>query len=154
MLTQGDSLMKLHPSKLICIQCLSMLFQRVGNYAESKRLLTHALNLSRKQGDDRQLAQIFGGLAAVRLQMGLSEEVIQYAKEASENFGWLGGTAEKAMSFAQSFLIRNNQKMPHPARSISSQRMANNPCSAISNTPLALYINPRARSRRRFTILR
>jgi len=108
MLTQGDSLMKLHPSKLICIQCLSMLFQRVGNYAESKRLLTHALNLSRKQGDDRQLAQIFGGLAAVHLQMGLSEEVIQYAKEASENFGWLGGTAEKAMSFAQSFLIRKN----------------------------------------------
>jgi hypothetical protein len=41
-----------HPSKLECLFQLSQLFQRVGNYAECKRLLTHALKLSREQGDD------------------------------------------------------------------------------------------------------
>ena len=39
-----------HPSKLECLFHLSRLFHVVGNHAESRRLLAHAVRISRKQG--------------------------------------------------------------------------------------------------------
>ena len=85
-----------HPSKLECLFHLSRLFQRVGNYVESKRLLTHALTLSQEQGDDGQLAQALRLLSGVHLRMGLFEEGIEQAKEASEIYERLGDTANQA----------------------------------------------------------
>jgi len=53
-----------HSSKLECLLQLSHLFQAVGNHAERKRLLTRALGLSRKRGDNRWLRKEMDDLVA------------------------------------------------------------------------------------------
>ena len=85
-----------HPCKLECLYHLSRLFQRVGNYTESKRLHIHTLKLSREQGDDRRLARTLRQLSGVNFWMGLFKEGAQQAKEASEINERLGGTVEQA----------------------------------------------------------
>jgi len=85
-----------HSSKLECLFQLSQLFQKIGNYAESKRLLTHTLKISREQGDDHELARTLGQLSNVHLWMRLSKEGIPQAKEASEIYERLGDTVEQA----------------------------------------------------------
>jgi len=85
-----------HSSKFECLFQLSKLFQAVGNYTERKRLLTHALELSREQGDDRRLAQTLAQLSGVHLSMRLFEEGIGQAKEASEIYERLGDAVEQA----------------------------------------------------------
>jgi tetratricopeptide (TPR) repeat protein len=85
-----------HPSKLGCVYHLSQLSQMVGIYVEPKRLLTHALELSREQGNDRQLARILHLLSDVHLWMRLPKEGIQQAKEASEIYERLGDTVNQA----------------------------------------------------------
>jgi len=85
-----------HPSKLRCLFQLSSLFQMVGNYAERKRLLTHALKLSRRQGDDHQLARTLRELSDVHSWMRTPKEGIEQAKEASEIYERLGDTAKQA----------------------------------------------------------
>jgi len=100
-----------HPSKPECLFRLSQLFYKVGSYAECKRLLTHALKLSREQRDDHQLAQMLGELSLVNFWGCSSKEGIQQAKEASEIYGQLGGTVEQAASlaFLAQFLLGDNQ---------------------------------------------
>ena len=44
-----------HPSKLKCLVAFSRLFWRIGNSAEQKQLLTHALELARQQEDKFRL---------------------------------------------------------------------------------------------------
>jgi len=90
-----------HPSKLECLFRLSELFQMVGNYAERKRLLTHALALSREQEDVRQLARTLRQLSDVHLRMGLFKEGIQQAKAASEIFKQFGDIANQALCLRQ-----------------------------------------------------
>jgi len=94
-----------HPSKLECLFQLSQLFQVVGNQAARKRLITHALKLSRERGDDLQIARALEKLSDVHNRMYLFKEGIEMMKEASEIFRRLGYTAEQAMcliSLAQS----------------------------------------------------
>jgi tetratricopeptide (TPR) repeat protein len=81
-----------HPSKLECLYHLSRLFRVLGNYAEPKRLLTYALELSREQGDDSGLARILVQLSDINLWMGLYDEGIPQAREASEICERLGDT--------------------------------------------------------------
>jgi len=52
-----------HHSKPRCLSELSRLFETVGNQAERKRLLAHALKLWRKRGDDHWVAQTLQVLA-------------------------------------------------------------------------------------------
>ena len=85
-----------HPSKPKYLSQLSDLFFAVGNFTECKRLLTHALELFRKQGNDYWVAQALMGLSDVNCEMDLKEEGVQQAKEASETFERLGDTAEQA----------------------------------------------------------
>jgi len=79
-----------HPFKPRCLQHLSSLFDLVGNWAESKRILTHALKLWRERGDGYQVAATLSGLSGVNHVMDLCKEGIQQAKEASEIFEQLG----------------------------------------------------------------
>jgi len=65
---------------------LSRLFESVGNRAESKRLLVHALKLLREQGDDLWVAHALEALATTNRMLGCYTEGIQQAKEASEIF--------------------------------------------------------------------
>ena len=101
-----------HPSKLECLSQLSRSFQVVGNYAERKRLLTHASKLSRKQGDRRRLAQALWQLSDVHLRMHLPEEGIKQVEEASEIFELLGDTVEQARCLINlAWLLHDNEQL-------------------------------------------
>jgi tetratricopeptide (TPR) repeat protein len=71
-----------HRSKPECLFQLSRLFKQMGNSAERKRLLTHALELWRRRGDDSQAAQTLRELSEVNQFLGLSKEATQQAREA------------------------------------------------------------------------
>jgi tetratricopeptide (TPR) repeat protein len=79
-----EALPDIHPSKPKCLVQLSQLFTQVGNYSEQKRLLTHALELWRRQGDDSSVANTLGQLARVNRNLDLYKEGIRQAKEALE----------------------------------------------------------------------
>ena len=85
-----------HPSKAQCLQCLAWLFESVGNHVERKRLFTHTLKLWRARGDDHQVAQTLSDLCDTNRLLGLPEEGIQQAKEASDIFERLGDPASQA----------------------------------------------------------
>jgi len=90
-----------HPSKPECLIRLSQLLHQVANYTESKQLLTHASNLSRERGNDRQLAQALKCLSLVYLFMGPYKEGIRQAEEASAIFERLGDTVEQVKGLIQ-----------------------------------------------------
>jgi len=75
-----------HPSKAKCLLRLSLLFTRVGNDAECKRLLVHSLALQRTRGDDAQVARTFRTLSDANRKLGLYGEGIDQAKEALETY--------------------------------------------------------------------
>ena len=50
----------------------------------SKRPLTHSLKLLRERGDDQEVAETLGYLSDADRQLGLCEEGIKEAREASE----------------------------------------------------------------------
>jgi len=85
-----------HRSKPKCLFELSRLFESIGNQAERKRLLTHALKLWRKRGDHSSVAQTLRYLSRANRHMGLYKEGIQQVQEASEILGRLGDTAAQA----------------------------------------------------------
>ena len=83
-----------HRSKPKCLFELSLVFPSIGNYVECKRLLTHALKLSRERGSDLWVAVMLRQLSNANLRMDLLEEGIQQAKEASDIWERLGDTVE------------------------------------------------------------
>ena len=85
-----------HPSKPKCLLELSRLFRKVGNHAEEKRLLTHALTLERERGDDSRVALTLRSLSAANRMLGLNQEGIQLAEEALEMYKRFGNTVEQA----------------------------------------------------------
>ena len=85
-----------HRFKPQCLANLSRLFDSVGNFVECKRLLSHSLKLWREQGNDFQVAETLADLSDANRQMGLREEGIQQAKEASEIFERLGQVVRQA----------------------------------------------------------
>ena len=100
-----------HPSKAQCLSHLSRLFQSVGNLAERKRLLNHALKLWRGQGDDYCTARTLSSLSEVNRRLGLYEEGIQQAKEASGIFERLSIPAWRAQCLVRLawLLLRKKQ---------------------------------------------
>jgi tetratricopeptide (TPR) repeat protein len=85
-----------HRSKPECLFQLSRLFGSIGDWAERKRLLIHALSLRRERGSNRQVAAVLAELSEVNRLIGLHEEGIQVVKEALEVYEQLGDTAEQA----------------------------------------------------------
>ena len=81
-----------HPSKMDCLLDLSRLLGLVGNHVEKKRLLTHALMLSKERGDDEYVAGLLSDLSYSNLMMGLHEEGIKRARESLEVYESLDGT--------------------------------------------------------------
>jgi len=73
-----------HPPKPECLTRLSLLFDRVGNHAESKRLLLHASKLWRRRGENFQVANTLRLMSDVNQALGLHEEGIRQAMEALE----------------------------------------------------------------------
>ena len=85
-----------HPSKARCLFELSGLFGLVGNVVECKRLLTYSLKLCREQGGGVWVARVLRDLSEANRRMGLFEEGIRQAKEASEIFERLGHVDRQA----------------------------------------------------------
>ena len=85
-----------HPSKPQCLYQLSQLFGSVGNEVESKRLLSHALEIWREQGNVRQVGQTLERLSNANWKLGLYKEGIQRAKEGLEVYEQLGDTVGQA----------------------------------------------------------
>jgi len=65
-----------HPSKPECLYRLSQLFGSVGNYAERKRLVSHALKIWRERRDDHQVALVLESLSDANRMLGLCKEGI------------------------------------------------------------------------------
>ncbi|KAF9650784.1 hypothetical protein BDM02DRAFT_3185107 [Thelephora ganbajun] len=92
-----------HPSKPECLFELSRLFDSVGNRAEYKRLLIHALELWEERGDDLLVAQTLGFLSDVNLQLDLYKEGISRANgalEIYERHNDIWGQAESLIDLA------------------------------------------------------
>ena len=94
-----------HPSKLECLIQLSRLLDRVANYAECERLLTHVSMLSRERGDDRQLARALKYLSHVHMFTGSYMEGIRQGEEASAIFERLGDAVEQAVCLTELVLL-------------------------------------------------
>ena len=91
-----EGLPDVHRSKPDCLLKLSWLFDSVGNQAERKKLLTHALKLFREQGNRNGVAQTLYLLSDINRLMDLPKEGIQQAKEALEIYELLGSTVGQA----------------------------------------------------------
>ena len=89
-----------HPSKTGCLVFLSRLFERIGKPAEQKRILVHSLGLWRGRWDAPGDPQMLIDLAVANRDMGLYEEGIQQAREASESFGRLGDKDKQSHCFS------------------------------------------------------
>ena len=85
-----------HSSKPECLSRLSQLIYSVGNYVESKRVMSHALKLWREREDDANVAQTLRCLSGTNRLMGFPKEGIQQAKEALEIYERFGNTMEQA----------------------------------------------------------
>jgi len=85
-----------HPSKPQCLYQLSQLFGSVGNDVECKYLLSHALEIWRKQGNEHQVALTLERLSDANRMLGLYGEGIQRAKEALEVYERLDDTVGQA----------------------------------------------------------
>jgi tetratricopeptide (TPR) repeat protein len=112
-----------HPSKAQCLGNLASLFYSVGNWAEYKRLLTHALKLWRERGDEYQVAQRLSDLSQANREMGLYKEGIQQAKEASEIFERLGDTADQAECLIKLAYVLVDDKQLDAAEEAASRAM-------------------------------
>jgi len=85
-----------HSSKPRCLFQLSQLFGAVGHYAESKRLLSHTLEIWRERGDGRQVARTLLRLSEANLELHYYEEGEQLTKEALEAYEQLGDVVGQA----------------------------------------------------------
>ena len=81
-----------HPSKSGCLFPLSRLLGGIGQHVEQKRLLTHTLELVRREGHDLSIASTLRELSAANRELDLYEEGIPQAEEALEIFKRTGNT--------------------------------------------------------------
>ncbi|KAF9785155.1 hypothetical protein BJ322DRAFT_1108619 [Thelephora terrestris] len=110
-----------HPSKPGCLFGLSQLSGSVGNYAEQKGLLTHALTLEREGGSDSRVAQVLRALSGVNLMLGLHEEGIEHAEEGLEIFERLGDTVGRARCLHNLAFLFFYDGQPEAAENIALQ---------------------------------
>ena len=112
-----------HPSKAKCLQGLSGLFGSLGNWAEQKRLLVHALALERERGDAFRVAQTLEELSDVNRVLSLFEEGIRQAEEALEMFKRLGDTLEQADCLGRLALLLFEGNRPDAAEDAVLRKM-------------------------------
>ena len=109
-----------HSLKPQCLLNLGQLFNQVGNGAECKRLLTHALGLWREQGNDPMVADSLRSLSNVNWLMGANEEGIEQAREAVEINERLGDTLMQAECLNKlAFLLRSDGQLDAAEEAVS-----------------------------------
>ena len=110
-----------HPSKPECLSELSRLYGRVGDRPEQKRLLSHALELLRRRGNDSQVAYTLRRLSNVNRLLGLNEEGIRQAKEALEVFERTGSTEGQLQCLNDLAWLLFDNKHPDAAENAASR---------------------------------
>ena len=90
-----------HPAKYRCLFELAWLFDTLGNRVEDKKLLTRVLTLAKELGDDKFVALTLKRLSDANRFLGLYEEGIQQAKEASKTYERLGDTMGQARCWVE-----------------------------------------------------
>ena len=99
-------------------------------------------------------------LSGINRRMDLLKEGIQYARNASEIFERLGNTAKQAECLINLASVLHDDEQLNTAEKAASRAIdllpgkANNIRSAKVAVFLVIYITPRARQRRPFTITR
>ena len=92
-----------HRSKPECLLWLVVLLESIENDIGKKRLISHALKLANRWGNDSQAALILTSLSEVNRCLGLRKEGIHQAKEALgifERIGDAGGQGGSLISIA------------------------------------------------------
>ena len=112
-----------HQSKSKCLFWLSRLFRRVWNHTERKRLLTHALELGRRRGDDTWVAKTLRDLSDVNRLLHLHEEGIRQAREALGIFERIGGREGQTWCLADLAWLLFADKRFGAAENAASQAM-------------------------------
>ena len=106
-----ESLSDDHRSKSDCLLELSWLFRSVGNPAEQKRLLSHAIKLGREREDDMRVAGTLCDLSGANGELGLYKEGLQQAKEALGIIERIGSPVAQAVCLIEvaGLLYSDNQ---------------------------------------------
>ena len=112
-----------HRFKAKCLIQLSRLFDRLGNHSERKRLLTHALELERQQGDDFWVAFTLRQLSDVNRLLYLYEEGIRQAKEALEIFDRINDIEGQLESLSKLAMLLYGDQQLDAAENAASRAM-------------------------------
>ena len=104
-----------HPSKTLCLEMFSGLFDPVGNQAERRRILTHTLKLWREKGDDYRVANTLSYPSDTNRLLDLEGEAMEQAREALEIFERLGDTVNQANCFIRLGRALYDNKQPNAA---------------------------------------
>ena len=110
-----------HPSKPRCLHEIALLFQRIGNQTEQKRLLEHALRLERERGSDSQVAFILGDLCDGNRMLGLFKEGVGQAREALEIYERVGDVANQGQCLILLALLLHDDKQHDAAEEAASR---------------------------------
>ena len=101
-----------HSSKPECLLQLGLLFDEVGNAAESKRPLAHALRLWKERGSELMVAHTLRYLSEANRQMGLFKEGMEQAREALEIYKRFDNTPMQAYCLIKlAFLLRDDKQL-------------------------------------------
>ena len=101
-----------HRSKPECLFWLSRLLSSVGNYVERKRLLIHAVNLWREQGDYARVATTLVELSDTNKVLGFCKEGMEQAKEALGIYERLGNAVGQAQCLILlGWLLRSDNQL-------------------------------------------
>ena len=100
-----------HPYKSSCMIQLALLFDSLGNFSESRRLLTYTLEFWRGRENAGMVAEMLKRMAYANLRSNFPEEGIPQAREASEIYESLNDAAGQADSLQclALLLVKDNQ---------------------------------------------
>ena len=101
-----------HQFKPSCLLGLGSLFDSLGDPAEGKRLLDHALQLERERGNDYEVALALLILSLANQHLNLFKEGIDQAKESLEIFERISDIGKQGYSLVMlAFLFRGDGQL-------------------------------------------
>ena len=110
-----------HRSKPDCLFQLALLLDSLGNDAEEKQLLDHALKLERERGNDYRVALTLVRLCDANRMLGLPQEGANQAKKALEIFEWIGDIGKQGYCLVALAFALNWDNQPNAAEEAASR---------------------------------
>jgi tetratricopeptide (TPR) repeat protein len=110
-----------HPSKPTCLSQLALLFRRIGNHTEEKRLMIHTLELERRRGNDSQVAATLRRLSNTNRFLHLRKEGLRQIGEALGIAERIGDMIEQAECLNKLAYLLNSDKQLDAAEKAASR---------------------------------